>query len=134
MSLYSAYIHYDWFIFYDFCYEFPVKLPDPVKLREAASAEQQTQLSEFQEDLIYMAATLNGDHNKSIYHKLTENLTVSEAVKYCEDAFGTFLNECEKAKKSNRIDGSEIVYCARPHTAPQSKNFWHKMLSCILCN
>jgi len=112
-----------------------VKLPDPVKLREAA-AEEQTQLSGFQEDLIYMAATLNVDHNKSIYHNklITENLTVLEAVKYCEDAFGTFLNECEKANQSSRIDGSEIVHFARPHTAAQFKSFFHKMLSCILCN
>ncbi|TKY68765.1 Non-specific phospholipase C3 [Spatholobus suberectus] len=111
----------------------PVKLPDPVKLREVA-AKEQAELSDFQEDLIYMAATLNGDHNKSIYpNKLTENLTVSEAVKYCGDAFETFLNECEKARQS-RIDGSEIVHCARPHSAPQSKKFLHRMLSCILCN
>ena len=106
-------------------------MPEPIKLREAA-AEEHAELSEFQEELIYMTATLNGDHSKSTYPKLTENLTVSEAVKYCEGAFQTFLNECEKAKQS-RIDGSEIVHCAKPHTAPQSKSFLHKMLSCILC-
>ena len=110
-----------------------MKLPEPMKLREAG-AEEDAELSEFQEELIYMTATLNGDHNhnKSAYPKLTHNLTVSEAVKYCETAFQTFLNQCEKAKQS-RIDGSQIVNCANPHTPPQSKTFLHKMLSCILC-
>ncbi|ESW06268.1 hypothetical protein PHAVU_010G033400 [Phaseolus vulgaris] len=109
----------------------PVKMPEPVKLREVGGDEN-AELSEFQEELIYMTATLNGDHNKSTYPKLTQNLTVSEAVKYCEDAFQTFLNECEKAKQS-RIDGSEIVHCAKPHTAPQSKTFLHNIFSCLLC-
>ncbi|CAJ1948674.1 unnamed protein product [Sphenostylis stenocarpa] len=112
----------------------PVKLAEPIKLREVGAAEEEKQLSEFQEELIHLAASLNGDHSKSIYpNKLTQNLTVSEAVKYCEGAFETFLNECEKAKQ-NRVDGSEIVDCAKPNTAPQSKSFLHKMLSCILCN
>jgi len=108
-----------------------VKMPEPVKLREVGGDEN-AELSEFQEELIYMTATLNGDHNKSTYPKLTQNLTVSEAVKYCEDAFQTFLNECEKAKQS-KIDGSEIVHCAKPHKAPQSKTFLHNILSCLLC-
>ncbi|XP_027337030.1 non-specific phospholipase C3-like [Abrus precatorius] len=111
----------------------PVKLPEPIKLRES-EAKEEAELSEFQEELVYMAATLNGDHGKPIYpNKLRENLTVSEALKYCEGALGTFLNECEKAKQS-RIDGSEIVHCARPHIPIQPKTFLHKLLSCIICD
>ncbi|XP_061359108.1 non-specific phospholipase C4-like [Gastrolobium bilobum] len=110
----------------------PVKLPDPVKLREAL-AEEQVKLSQFQEELVQMAATLNGDHTKSTYpNKLTEKMSVSEAVQYCEDAFRTFLNECEKARQRG-VDESEVIHCARPHRAPQSKNFLHKML-CIFCD
>ncbi|XP_020202893.1 non-specific phospholipase C4 [Cajanus cajan] len=112
----------------------PEKLPDPIKLREGA-AQEKVKLSEFQEELVQMAATLNGDHKKSIYpDKLIENMTVSEAVKYVEEAFNTFLNECEKAKKSG-ADESEIVDCANGcSTPPSSKNFFHNVLSCITCN
>lgn len=112
---------------------FVVKLSEPVKLREAA-AHEQAKLSEFQEELVQMAATLNGDHRKSIYpNKLTENMSVSDAVKYVEDAFKTFLNECDKARQSG-LDGSEIIDCAKASTPPDSKNFLQKMLSCIICD
>ncbi|TKY68766.1 Non-specific phospholipase C4 [Spatholobus suberectus] len=112
----------------------PVNLPDPIKLREAP-AHEKAKLSEFQEELVQMAATLNGDHRKTIYpDKLIENMSVSDAVKYVEDAFKTFLNECEKAKQSG-ADGSEIVDCANgSSTPPNSKNFIDNMLSCITCN
>lgn len=81
-----------------------------------------------------MAATLNGDHRKSIYpNKLIENMCVSDAVKYVEDAFKTFLNECEKAKQ-NGADGSEIVDCANSCTQPNSKSFFHKLLFCVTCD
>ena len=113
--------------------KFAEKLPDPVRLREAA-AHEQAKLSEFQEELVQMAATLNGDHRKSIYpNKLVENMTVSDAVKYVNDAFKTFLNECEKAKQSG-VDGSEIVDCANASTPPNSKNFFQKLSSCIICD
>lgn len=110
-------------------------LPDPVKLREAL-AHEKAKLSEFQEELVQMAATLNGDHRKSIYpDKLIENMSVSDAVKYVEDAFKTFLNECEKAKQSG-ADESEIVDCANgcSSTPSNSKNFFDNVLSCITCN
>ncbi|CAK8560115.1 unnamed protein product [Lathyrus sativus] len=112
----------------------PEKLPDPIKLRETA-AKERAKLSEFQEELVLMAATLNGDHRKSIYpDKLVENMCVFDAVKYVEDAFNTFLKECEKAKK-NGADGSEIVDCANScSTQSKSKNFFHKMLSCVTCD
>jgi phospholipase C len=87
------------------------KLAEPIKLREAA-AKEEAKLSEFQEELVLTAATLNGDHRKSIYpNKLIENMCVLDAVKYVEDAFNTFLNECEKAKQ-NGVDGCDIVDCA----------------------
>lgn len=112
-----------------------MKLPEPVKLREAP-AQEKAKLSEFQEELVQMAATLNGDHRKSIYpDKLTENMSVPDAVKYVEDAFNTFLNECEKAKQ-NGADESEIVDCADGCSSapPDSKNFFYNVLSCITCN
>ncbi|XP_027335140.1 non-specific phospholipase C4-like [Abrus precatorius] len=111
----------------------PEKLPEPVKLREAP-AQEQAKLSEFQEELVQMAATLNGDHRKSSYpDKLTENMSVEDAAKYVEGAFDTFLKECEKAKQ-NGADESEIVDCANGSAPPNSKNFFQNVLSCITCN
>ncbi|OIW18856.1 hypothetical protein TanjilG_25299 [Lupinus angustifolius] len=111
----------------------PVKLPDPIKLREIG-AQEEAKLTEFQEELVQMAATLNGDHRKSIYpNKLVENMTVPEAVKYVENAFKTFLDECDKAKQSG-VDESEIVDCANASVPPGSKNLFDKVLSCIICD
>lgn len=110
---------------------FAEKLPDPIRLREAV-ANEQAKLSEFQEELVLMAATLNGDYRKSIYpNRLIENMSVLDAAKYVEGAFKTFLDECEKARQ-NGADECEIVDCA--NTPPNSKNFIDKMLSCITCN
>ncbi|MED6107732.1 Non-specific phospholipase C3 [Stylosanthes scabra] len=114
----------------------PETLPEAVKSRDIG-AQEQAKLSEFQEELVQMAATLNGDHKNSIYpNKLVENVTVSDAVKYIEDAFNTFLDECNKAKQSG-VDGSQIVECAdkiKPTTTTSSKNFFQKLLSCIVCD
>ncbi|KAJ4952836.1 hypothetical protein NE237_029668 [Protea cynaroides] len=68
-----------------------VTLPNPVKLREA-EANENAKLNDFQQILVQMAAALNGDHRKDIYpDKLVENMTIGEAIKYCEDAFNKFL-------------------------------------------
>ncbi|MED6163489.1 Non-specific phospholipase C4 [Stylosanthes scabra] len=113
----------------------PETLPEPVKLRDIG-AQEQAKLSDLQVEIVQMAATLNGDHKKSIYpNNLVENMTVSDAVKYIEDAFSTFLDECNKAKESG-VDGSEIVECAdkiKPTPTNNSKNFFQKLFSCITC-
>ncbi|XWS58662.1 hypothetical protein CRYUN_Cryun08bG0053900 [Craigia yunnanensis] len=44
----------------------PVTLPEPVKMREI-DAKETVKLSEFQEELVQMAAVLNRDHKKEIY-------------------------------------------------------------------
>ncbi|KAM1578225.1 non-specific phospholipase C3-like [Malus sylvestris] len=111
----------------------PATLPDPMKLREAVSKDG-AKISDFQEELVQLAAALNGDHRKDIYpHKLVENMTVSEAVKYCEEAFNKFLHECEKARESG-TDESEIVVCATSPTPPSTKSFAQKIFSCLVCD
>uniref|UniRef100_A0A5B7B6P2 Putative non-specific phospholipase C3-like isoform X1 n=1 Tax=Davidia involucrata TaxID=16924 RepID=A0A5B7B6P2_DAVIN len=111
----------------------PVTLPDPVKLRET-EAEEEKQLSEFQEELVQMAATLNGDHRKDTYpQKLVENMTVLEAVNYVGGAFKTFLDECDKAKKSG-ADESYIVCLENPPLQAAPKSFVHKIFSCLVCD
>ncbi|PON56691.1 Acid phosphatase [Parasponia andersonii] len=120
----------------------PVSLPEPPRLREGG-AKEESKLSEFQAELVQMAATLNGDHAKDVYpHKLVDNLTVSDAVKYCDGAFKTFLDECQRAKDSG-MDASHVVFCvANSSTTPlpkrpsqqAPKSFAQKIFSCLICD
>ncbi|RVW67508.1 Non-specific phospholipase C3 [Vitis vinifera] len=111
---------------------FEVTLPEPVKLRET-EAKDEAELSEFQQELVQMAAALKGDHRKDIYpHKLVQDMNVSDATKYVNNAFNQFLDECQKAKTSGTHDSSDIVLC--PQTPPKrtsSKSFAHKLFSCL---
>ncbi|KAK9911530.1 hypothetical protein M0R45_035431 [Rubus argutus] len=111
----------------------PVTLPEPMKLREAGSKDD-AKISDFQEELVQLAAALNGDHRKDIYpHKLVENMTVSEAHKYVEEAFKKFQDECQRARESG-TDESEIVVCATSPMPPSTKSFVHKIFSCLVCD
>ncbi|XVF42777.1 hypothetical protein PTKIN_Ptkin01aG0392000 [Pterospermum kingtungense] len=112
----------------------PVTLPEPVKMRDA-EAKETAKLSEFQEVVVQMAAVLNGDHKKDIYpHKLVENMTVAEAVKYVDGAFKKFCDECQKAEEERRTNESEIVELEKPAERPKPKSFVHKMISCLACH
>ncbi|KAK4268040.1 hypothetical protein QN277_024745 [Acacia crassicarpa] len=130
----------------------PVSLPEPVRLREA-EANEDAELSDFQVELVQLAATLNGDHKKDIYpHKLVEDLKVKDAVDYVKNALEFFMSESEKAKQAG-VDGSKIIEFADSHCSatpppqidPRStpppppppivpRSFWQKILSCICCD
>lgn len=105
-------------------------------------AKDEAKLSEFQEELVQMAASLCGDHRKEGFpHKLVENMTASDGVEYVKGAFQKFLDECEKARR-NGADGSTI--CIPPvdsststavdAPSPKSKSFASKLFSCIVCS
>ncbi|XP_021282371.1 non-specific phospholipase C4-like [Herrania umbratica] len=111
----------------------PVILPEPVNMRDAA-AKETAKLSEFQQELVQMAAVLNGDHKKKIYpHKLVENMTVAMAVKYVDGAFKKFRHECQKAKERG-IDESEIVDLGELPQRSNSNSVVRKMFSCLICD
>ncbi|KAL6964877.1 Non-specific phospholipase C4, partial [Sarracenia purpurea var. burkii] len=110
----------------------PVTLPEPVKLR-ATEAKENAKLTEFQEELVQMAATLCGDHKKDIYpDKLVENMTVGQAVKYVNSAFKKFLDECEK-EMDNGAGESSATPKVEPAAQAKSKSFASKFFSCIAC-
>lgn len=116
---------------------FSVTLPEPVKLREA-EAKEDAKLTEFQQELVQMAATLCGDHRKDIYpHKLVENMTVGQAVEYVHNAFKEFLNECEKASKSgadeSHICVPEDLVPPGPAAEKSKISFASLFFSCISC-
>ncbi|XP_043694343.1 non-specific phospholipase C3-like [Telopea speciosissima] len=112
----------------------PVTLPEPVRMREA-EANEDAKLNDFQQILVQMAASLNGDHrNKEIFpDQLVENMTVGEAIKYCEDAFKKFLEASERAR-SLGADESEIVECSTYISLQQpSRTFVNNLFSCFNC-
>ena len=113
---------------------FAVTLVEPVKLREGA-AKEDAKLSEFQEELVEMAAVLNGDLKKDIYpQQLVDGLNVSDGAKYVEKAFKRFCDECDKATK-NGVDDSEIICLEKPATTHRaSKSFVQKLFSCLVCD
>ncbi|CAN6280534.1 unnamed protein product [Urochloa humidicola] len=120
----------------------PVTLPAPVKLLQRAAAPEQAPLSEFQEELVQLAAALNGDHAKDSYdpHRLVQGMTVAEAVTYCVDAFKAFQDECQRCKECGQ-DGSHIP-TVKPAAAnkdkdkrssSRSRSFKSKVLACLAC-
>ncbi|KAJ1292666.1 hypothetical protein BS78_01G007300 [Paspalum vaginatum] len=116
----------------------PLTLPEPVKLRQTQAAEH-APLSEFQQELVQLAAVLNGDHTKDSYpHKLVEGMTVADAARYCVDAFKVFLDECDRCNKCGK-DGSYIpTVKPSPSSPPPAKNkssfsFASKVLACFAC-
>ncbi|KAK3008837.1 hypothetical protein RJ639_015320 [Escallonia herrerae] len=108
-------------------------LPEPVKLREA-KAKDNEKLSEFQEELVQMAATLCGDHRKDTYpDKLVEDMTISDGVDYVKKAFKIFSDECERARQSG-ADESSICVPEDTPMAAKFKSFASKFFSCLVCD
>lgn len=106
-------------------------LPEPVRLREF-DAKEDAKLSEFQAELVQMAAVLCGDHRKDIFpHKLVEGMNVISAVEYVENAFTKFLEESEKLKQCG---ASEDTICIpEEDEEPPKLPFASKFFSCIFC-
>ena len=101
-------------------------------------AKEHKKLSDFQGEMVQLAACLSGDHKKHTYpHKLVEGLNVAQASKYCNDAFNIFLKECEKAKK-NGVDEDTVIVVEDTEEDTSSnhiygKSFIHKFFSCLTC-
>ncbi|KAM7472389.1 hypothetical protein LguiA_010572 [Lonicera macranthoides] len=114
----------------------PLTLPDALKMREE-EANEEAKLSEFQEELVQLAASLNGDHTKDTFPtKLVENMTVIEAVGYVGDAYKKFCDDCHKARE-NGADESCIVCDVEDPTTPEKpapKSLTNKLFSCLVCD
>ncbi|XP_031248568.1 non-specific phospholipase C3-like [Pistacia vera] len=113
----------------------PVTLPEPQKMRET-DAQEDAELSEFQQELVQLAAVFKGDLTKDIYpDKIMEKMTVAGGLKYVDDAFKNFSDECKKARESG-ADESEIVLLpkSKPPTKTTSTTFLQKVFSCLVCD
>jgi phospholipase C len=96
-----------------------------VRLRSAEEAEDHgREISEFQAELVELAAALNGDHATEAYDtgELVKGMTVAEAADYCHGAFAKFREECQRCHECG-MDGCHVptVQPAVPTTPSASK-------------
>ena len=119
------------------CVHNVVTLPEPVRLRDFEANEERN-LSDFQGELVQLAAVLRGDHTKDTYpHKLVETMTVAQAATYCDEALKIFLEECEKARQTGADENAVIVVQNTDDNHNNKKNirsFLHELLSCLICD
>lgn len=119
----------------------------------ATVAKENAELSDFQEEIVIVAAGLKGDYNnEELIHKLCKQTCVTDASKYVTNAFEKFLEESRKARERG-YDENDIVYCVNDddhrhvvkppqsqseasHATPKPKirsSFFNKLFSCFVC-
>ncbi|KAH0456691.1 hypothetical protein IEQ34_014598 [Dendrobium chrysotoxum] len=117
----------------------PVTLPEVKKMRTAEAAEG-APLSDFQQELVQLAAVLNGDHaNPRIFpHALVQGMTVAEGAKYTQDAFKAFLQEAERCRNCGTDDSYIVALPAGDEEEGKKKkkkpSWYKKWLTCLVCN
>ncbi|CAN0913691.1 Non-specific phospholipase C4 [Linum grandiflorum] len=107
---------------------------EPVKLRDG-EAKGEAKLNEFQEVMVQMTAALLGEQNKknSTYpDKLVEGMTVADALKFSDDCYKKFIDECGRAR-ANGADENDVV-CFAEEAAAKSRSAFQKLFSCLACN
>ncbi|GFP96274.1 non-specific phospholipase c2 [Phtheirospermum japonicum] len=86
----------------------PEQLPNPVKIREG-EANEDAKVSEFQQELIQLAAVLKGEDILTSYpSKIGKDMTVRQGKEYMESAMKGFLEAGFAAKKMG-VDEEQIV-------------------------
>ncbi|GAV74261.1 Phosphoesterase domain-containing protein [Cephalotus follicularis] len=86
----------------------PVTLPDVTPLR-SGEAKEDRELSEFQGEVVQLAAVLNGDHFLSNFpHEMSKKMTVKEAQEYVKGSVSRFIRASKEAIKLG-ADESAIV-------------------------
>ncbi|KAG9457363.1 hypothetical protein H6P81_001871 [Aristolochia fimbriata] len=101
----------------------PEKLPTPVKIRRA-EANEGAKLSEFQQELVQLAAVLNGDHLLTSFpDKIGKDMTVREGQVYMETALSRFFEAGLSAKRMG-VDEDQIVQM-RPSLSSRTPSTSH---------
>ncbi|CAN1250458.1 Non-specific phospholipase C2 [Linum perenne] len=86
----------------------PEKLPTPIRIRQG-DANEDAKLSEFQQEMLQLAAVLKGDHILSSYpNEIGKKMSVKEGTVYMEDAVKRFFQAGRFAKKMG-VDDEQIV-------------------------
>ncbi|KAG0474835.1 hypothetical protein HPP92_014521 [Vanilla planifolia] len=118
----------------------PVTLPEVRKMRRTEAAES-AKLSDFQRELVQLAAVLNGDHAKeSLFPDvLVEGMTVAQGASYTQDAIKVFMEEAERCRKAG-YDGSHVIVL-RPRgpedgqvEKKKKRSSWYsRWFACLAC-
>ncbi|KAH9300989.1 hypothetical protein KI387_012572 [Taxus chinensis] len=86
----------------------PVVLPEVVALRET-SPNEGGKLSEFQKEMVQLAAVINGDHIlKSYPDEIANRMNVREANAYVEDAMSRFVEASREAMEMGAPDSTIV--------------------------
>ncbi|KAH7667020.1 phospholipase C protein [Dioscorea alata] len=86
----------------------PMQLPNPVKIRDG-DANEEANLSEFQQELMQLASVLNGDHILTNFQeKVVKQMSVREGIVYMENAVKRFFEAGLSAKRIG-VDEERIV-------------------------
>ncbi|KAB2021346.1 hypothetical protein ES319_D07G132800v1 [Gossypium barbadense] len=98
----------------------PETLPTPARIRRGEAIEE-AKLSEFQQELVQLAAVLKGDHILTSYpERIGKDMSVKEGKEYMEDAVKRFFEAGHYAKKMG-VDGEQIVQMKPSLTTRSSK-------------
>ena len=109
-------------------------LPEAKKLRERG-ANEDALISDFQSELVQLAAVLNGDHTKERYpDKLVQGMTVADAAQYVNDACQKFREECDRCIQAG-MDESHIpiVEPKGPQNQSGGSQVWILLADCFGC-
>ncbi|MBA0790080.1 hypothetical protein Gohar_014749, partial [Gossypium harknessii] len=86
----------------------PETLPDVVPLR-TTEAKEDAALSEFQSEVVQLAAVLNGDHFLSSFpNEMSKKMTVKEAHEYTKGAVSRFIRASKEALKLGAADSAIV--------------------------
>lgn len=97
-----------------------MQLPTPVKIRKG-DANEDAKVSEFQQELLQLAAVLKGDNILTSFpEKIGKEMTVKQGKEYMEDALRRFFEAGLYAKKMG-VDDEQIVQMRPSLTSRSSK-------------
>lgn len=97
------------------------KLPTPVKIRNG-EANEEAKLTEFQQELLQLAAVLKGDHTLTSYpEKIGKEMNVREGKEYVVEAVKRFFEAGRFAQRMG-VDGEQIVQMRPSLTTRPSKS------------
>ncbi|XP_044978483.1 non-specific phospholipase C2-like [Hordeum vulgare subsp. vulgare] len=87
----------------------PEQLPMPTRIRQT-EANEEAKLSSFQQEIVQLAAVLNGDHQlSSLQERIRERMNVREGTSYMRSAVRRFFEAGMSAKRMGLADDEQIV-------------------------
>ncbi|XP_020151952.2 non-specific phospholipase C2 [Aegilops tauschii subsp. strangulata] len=87
----------------------PEQLPTPTRIRQT-EANEEAKLSSFQQEIVQLAAVLNGDHQlSSLQERIRERMNVREGTSYMRSAVRRFFEAGMSAKRMGLADDEQIV-------------------------